>query len=271
MTNEKFVENVRRIAASDPTYREGGDGGDGTCDCIGLVMGALGGSYPMHSTNWFARYMVDNLSPASDYAEDEFDAGQLVFKARDPNNPRYDLNDRYKAGGRYDTGDLTDYYHVGVVTSVYPFGITHCTSSDDIDGIDYDDSMTGWTHVANVKGMEFVNADDDEPASTPAKVQTTIVQSPDGKPVRLRSTPTTEGNYNTIIKVNAGETVEVLEAADEWATVRWQGTRGYMMREFLRLEESTPSEPAPVEDVTITLSVAAAEELMAALRRAGVG
>jgi len=58
----------------------------------------------------------------------ELKTGDIVFKAYDPGDSGYDLPDRYKPGGAYYDGDLNDYYHVGVVTSVSPFQITHMTT-----------------------------------------------------------------------------------------------------------------------------------------------
>lgn len=262
MTNLEFVEGVRRIAASNPTYRTGGDGSDGTCDCIGLIMGALGKTFPMHSTNYFARYEVGLLDSVDNWDEAELDVGTLVFKARSASNPRYDLHERYKRGGRYDTGDLTDYYHAGVVTSVAPFVITHCTSSDDINGIDYDNSLTGWTHIAVVAGMEM---DGDEPEPFVGG-GIAVVVSENQTPVRLRSKPDT-GSYNTIAKLPTGAQVDVLETDGVWSTVCWNGQRGYMMSRYLRVIGMTAVEPEKPEEqkVNIRLSANAAAELYKAL------
>lgn len=41
VTLEAFLIEVAKIKSEAPTYREGGDGSDGTCDCIGLVIGAI--------------------------------------------------------------------------------------------------------------------------------------------------------------------------------------------------------------------------------------
>lgn len=263
MTNLEFVEGVRRIAASNPTYRTGGDGSDGTCDCIGLVMGALGKTFPMHSTNYFARYEVGPLDSVDNWDEAELDVGTLVFKARSASNPRYDLHERYKRGGRYDTGDLTDYYHVGVVTSVAPFVITHCTSSDDINGIDYDNSLTGWTHIAVVADME---TDGDEPEEKPAE-KTMLVKTIDGNPVKMRKTPSTLWPY--IEKIPNGELVTVHEMGSEWATISWGGKRGYMMREFLHeVQEDKPKQNG--QTVTISMPMDAAQALKAALELVGL-
>lgn len=54
--------------------------------------------------------------------------GDIVFKAYEPGDSGYDLPSRYKNGGTYYDGDLKDYYHVGVVTSVRPLHITHMTT-----------------------------------------------------------------------------------------------------------------------------------------------
>ena len=113
MNVSDFLRNVQRIVDSNPTYRTGGDGSDGTCDCIGLIMGALGGKFDMHSTNWFARYQTFGLEPIN-HDRYEPEVGDFRYKARNPSNPKYDLLERYVTG-RFATGDLTDYYHVGVV------------------------------------------------------------------------------------------------------------------------------------------------------------
>lgn len=263
MTNEKFVEGVQRIAASNPTYRTGGDGSDGTCDCIGLIMGALGGEYPMHSSNWFARYMTFGLAPI---APDGYEPtlGDLVYKARNPNNPKYDLHERY-VSGRYATGDLNDYYHVGVVTSVVPLEITHCTSTGNVDGIAYETTLDSWTHCGVVDVIDLVEFETGEGLVTH---ELAVVYSENGKPVKLRPFPSTDKPY--MAKVPFGAQVEILEQADEWATVRWNGQRGYMMREFLRPIGMATAEPDSEPTYTITLGASAAAELVLALRKAGV-
>ena len=36
-----FLAALQQMADARPTYRTGGSGKDGTCDCIGLIIGAL--------------------------------------------------------------------------------------------------------------------------------------------------------------------------------------------------------------------------------------
>lgn len=268
MKNTEFVNRVLEIAASNPTYRTGGDGSDGTCDCIGLIMGALGGKFDMHSSNWFARKMTLFLEPLDpDTYEPEL--GDLVYKARNPNNPKYDLHERYVTG-RYATDDLNDYYHVGTVTKVAPLEITHCTSTNNLDGIACDNTLDGWAHVGLIKGVEYVDASGDVANDTVAH-DLAVVYAENGKPVKMRPIPSTSKPY--IAEVPVGAQVEITEQADGWAKVMWNGQRGYMMTEFLRVIGMVEAEPetVPAEGYAITLSASAAAELLAALQKAGVG
>ncbi len=261
----EFIKNVQKIAESNPTYRTGGDGSDGTCDCIGLIMGALGGKFEMHSTNWFARYQMFGMEPVN-HDRYEPEVGDILYKARNPSNPKYDLHERYVTG-RYATGDLTDYYHVGVVTNVAPLEITHCTSTGDVNGIAYDSTADTWTHVGILQNVDYDGPQMDE--GTNEAHDLAVVYSENGDPVRMRSKPTAEGGYNTVAKVPPGAPVEIIEQAGEWATVRWNGQRGYMMSKYLRVIGMAPAvtdpEPEQSETVTITISANAAAELMKAL------
>lgn len=244
MKSKAFVNRVLEIAKTNPTYRTGGTGRDGTCDCIGLVMGAmyaLGHSeYPMHSSNYFVRREVDNLLRV-DAMEDDLQPGMLLFKARSDGNPRYDLHERYRQGGRYFTGDVLDYYHVGVVTGVNPLEITHCTSTGMTDGIARDGTLDSWTHAGMVRGVDYredAAASAEEAVETAADVpipNLAVVYSENREPVRLRRTPATDAGYNTIAKVPFGAEVTVLESSDDWATITWNGQSGYMQRQYLRM------------------------------------
>ena len=262
MTNNEFVAGVRRIAASNPTYRTGGDGSDGTCDCIGLIMGALGGPFDMHSTNWFARYQTFGLEPIN-HDRYEPEIGDILYKARNTNNPKYDLHERYVTG-RYATGDLLDYSHVGVVTNVAPLEITHCTSTGGVNGIDYDTTVENWTHVGILANVDYDESAMPEEVTAAKKVA--VVYSENRKPVRIRPIPSTDKPY--IAEVPFGAQVEIIEQADGWARVAWGSKRGYMMTDFLRVIDMTYTATDPVQTgtVTITINKNAAAELLNALR-----
>lgn len=235
MENTEFVKRVLEIAETNPTYRTGGDGSDGTCDCIGLIMGALGKDFPMHSTNYFARFEMAELSPIRKGTVPEI--GNLVYKARDEGSPGYDLHERYRQGGRYFASTMLDYYHVGVVTGAEPLVITHCTQTDGVDGIDYDTSLTGWSYIGEAADVGYDELPDDAPLPDLA-----VVYSDNHDPVRLRSSPSTGNGYNTIAKVPFGAEVLVLESSPDWATITWNGKRGYMQKQYLRVIGMAPAE-----------------------------
>ena len=255
MNISTFLAGVQQIADARPVYRTGGDGSDGTCDCIGLIMGAIGKRYDMHSTNYFARFQMASLDALAD--ESQLHPGSIVYKSR---RDTAQLNARYQPGGRYDNGDMLDYYHVGVVTGIDPLEITHCTSTGTVNGITYDGAIGAWSHVGDLLDVELT-----EEEETAVEAYKATVTARSGRTVRMRSRP--DADAPTMTRVPLGQTVQVLESAAGWAKVEWNGQRGYMMVEFLKkTENSGESAVSPdVSTVTITLPKEAAKALLAAL------
>lgn len=226
ITRERFLEKVEEIAQSNPSYKEGRDGSDGTCDCIGLIIGAIrraGGSWTgIHGSNYSARYEMRELLPVMDAGE--LNLGDAVYKARMPGEVGYALPERYK-----NDPDQRDYYHVGVVTAVEPLEITHCTGP----GIVRDTKLGKWTYRGR---LEKVDYDGTEVVET--MVQTATVVADSGDDVKMRSTPSqTDGLY---WKVPVGDKVQVAYVEGEWAKVRHQGRTGYMMVEYLEMDAQEP-------------------------------
>lgn len=227
ITRERFLEKVEEIAQSNPSYKEGRDGSDGTCDCIGLIIGAIrraGGAWNgIHGSNYAARYEMRELLPVMDAGE--LNLGEVVYKARMPGQTGYDLPERYGADP-----DNRDYYHIGVVTAVEPLEITHCTGP----GIVRDTKLGKWTYRGRLKKVDY---DGTEVVET--MVQTATVVADSGDDVKMRSTPSkTDGLY---WKVPVGDKVQVAYVEGEWAKVRHQGRTGYMMVEYLEMDAQEPT------------------------------
>lgn len=222
MLLEAFIAQVEAIAQASPVYRPGGDGSDGTCDCIGLVIGAIrraGGSWTgIRGSNYAARYEMRELLPVMDAGE--LNLGEVVYKARMPGQTGYDLPERYGADP-----DNRDYYHIGVVTAVEPLEITHCTGP----GIVRDTKLGKWTYRGRLKKVDY-----DGTEGMDTMVQTATVVADSGYDVKMRSTPSkTDGLY---YKVPVGATVQVASVDGEWAKVRYQDRTGYMMVEYLEMD-----------------------------------
>ena len=250
ITRERFLEKVEEIAQSNPSYKEGRDGSDGACDCIGLIIGAIrraGGSWTgIHGSNYSARYEMRELLPVMDAGE--LNPGDAVYKARMPGQTGYDLPERYGADP-----DNRDYYHIGVVTAVEPLEITHCTGP----GIVRDTKLGKWTYRGRLKKVDYdgtegmetmvqtatVVADkvdyDGTSQEVGTMVQAATVVADSGDDVKMRSTPSqTDGLY---WKVPVGDKVQVAYVEGEWAKVRHQGRTGYMMVEYLKMDAQEPT------------------------------
>ena len=228
MILEAFIAQVEAIAQASPVYRLGGDGSDGTCDCIGLVIGAIrraGGAWMgTHGSNYAARYEMRELLPVTDAGE--LCLGDVVYKARTPGQAGYDLPERYK-----NDPDNRDYYHVGVVTATSPLEITHCTGP----GIVRDTKLSKWTYRGRLKKVDY---DGTEVVET--MVQTAKVTAASGSAVKMRSKPSASDRLYWEVPV--GAEVQVAEVTGSWAKVRYGDRTGYMMTDFLALDAQEPPE-----------------------------
>lgn len=239
-----FLREVGSIAYERPTYRIRGRGADGTCDCVGLIMGSMyrngHAKYPLHSSNYFARYETEDLAKIN--SDTTLEPGMVVYKARADNGQ---LDERYRKGGAHHAGDPLDYYHVGVVTQSNPLEITECTEGGGVNGIDYDRSIRGWTHCGWVKGVTRSYEEGESDMAT----YKAWVYAPSGTTVNLRERPNSSGKL--LDRVPIGTSVTVNESAQGWAQVTVNGKTGYMMAQYLQYDpESGPAEPEaePKED-----------------------
>lgn len=256
MILEAFIAQVEAIAQASPVYRLGGDGSDGTCDCIGLVIGAIrraGGAWTgTHGSNYAARYEMRELLPVTDAGE--LCLGDVVYKARTPGQAGYALPERYK-----NDPDQRDYYHVGVVTATSPLEITHCTSP----GIVRDTKLGKWTYRGRLKKVGYDSAEGVETMAQEAKVT-----AASGSTVKMRSKPSaSDGLY---WEVPVGAEVQVAEITGGWAKVRYGDRTGYMMAAFLDMDgQEAPEEGGSAESVAggglVTVQRAALQEVYDAL------
>ena len=257
VTMKSFLRGVDAIAEEKPTYRLGHDGSDGTCDCIGLIIGAIrraGGEWNgTHGSNWAARNAMDTLHAVG--AAGDLQVGQVVFKAAEPWQSGYNLPDRYKDGA-----DTRDYYHVGVVRSVSPLEIVHCTGP----GSMHDNKLGKWNYAG---WLRMVSRWKDEGEAD--KMQTAVVIAESGSTVNLRKTP--HGALED--RVQVGSTAQVLDTMDGWARIVTNGKTGWMDLKFLRMQDSGEPDTSGGADgtgadgdmMTVTLPRSAAEALLSAL------
>lgn len=212
---DHFLQQIDAIAAAQPAYRLGADGSNGECDCIGLIIGAIrraGGTWGgTHGSNYAARNATLQLAPLT--SAGQLSPGCLVYKTAPPGASNHHLPSRYE-----DHPDQLDYYHVGVVRSVSPLRIIHCTTP----GICTDETIFPWSHFGWPAAVSA------KTAPAPASL-TAVVTAPSGSCVNLRKTP----GGALLERLPLGATVTVEEQGDTWCRISYAGRTGWMMTAFL--------------------------------------
>ena len=233
---KEFLTHIDAIAAEAPSYKLGGDGSGGECDCIGLIIGAIrrsGGQWTgIHGSNYAARNEMAYLLPVTD-AED-LNVGEVVYKAAMPGQTNYALPSRYAKDP-----DQRDYYHVGVVRSVDPLQIVHCTSPG---GITSDTKLGRWTHRG---WLAKISREEDAPMQT---VTMATVVADSGSTVKMRATPSTDERRWWGVPV--GTQVPVAARQDGWSRIAYNGHSGWMMDKFLFMPgDDVSKQPSQDDDV----------------------
>ena len=238
---KKFLSMVAVIKSLNPAYKQPGDGSNGVCDCIGLIIGAIrrmGLKWTgIHGSNYAARYQVVNLQKIT--ALSDLQMGDVMLKAYEKGHAKWDLPSRYWAGKQYYNGDLKDYYHAGTITSLSPVTITHMTSprmktltiKSMSDLIKYN-----WLYHGKAKPIVeaaggTASIPSLPPATTPSTGSMAVVVANSGGTVNMRAKASTAGKV--IMRVPLGTTVEIIAPGEKWAEIRNGNRTGFMMAEFL--------------------------------------
>ena len=225
-----FLEKILQIFNSNPKRREPGDGSDGYCDCIGLIIGAIrrmGLKWTgIHGSNWCARKELTGLKEIK--SQSDLELGDIVLKAVPKGHKNWKLPSRYQKGGKYYNGDLNDYYHAGVVYSLNPFQIRHMSSKMTIDK-KYN-TYYPWTHHGKstilIKAAGGVT-----PTPVPTSGTQAVVVAESGGTVNLRETPSLKGGL--IMRIKLGSIVDIVSPGEEWCKITYGSKTGYMMAKFL--------------------------------------
>lgn len=245
-----FLEKVEEIRREQPKYRKGGDGSDKTCDCIGLIMGALrraGETWKgTHGSNYAARNQMENLRRVTKASD--LEVGEVIYKAFDPMDDNWDLPATYAQDE-----DQLDYYHVGVITSVEPLIITHCTTPS----VKQDYKLGSWAYAGNLKKVNY------EGVGPVEEVKKAIIDRPTGvtgDTVNMRKGAGL--NYDRIEKIQFGTEVDVMADLGEWCYIKVDGKSGYVMSNFILYAGDPDTMDDPVE-----LTEDARADMLAALTK----
>ena len=237
-----FLKAIEDNVNRTNVYKLGGDGTNGECDCIGLIVGGkrlCGGKWTgLHGSNYAARFEMTSFAPIA--KEKDFFLGEIVFKAKSPNDEGYELPDRYKNGGSRFTGDLTDYYHVGIVTSVKPLTITHCTT---VGPIVRDHEKRRWAYGGMLKGIDYSEIGF---VTNEVNEMVTVAGGNAKSPINMRERHSVLSPR--IAEIPQNSEVELLEAGTDWSYISYGGKNGYVMTKFI---QSSPEENTATGDTIL--------------------
>lgn len=228
---DKYVECVESIYIEMPDYRIGGDGSDGTCDCIGMGRGALERAgvddvKNMRGTNQAARKTFRNLQKIR--KESQLRKGDIVLKVRDKDDKEMPLPSQYRKGGseyNADVGEI-NFVHYGTVSSVNPLVITHMTSPKP----KKDTTLGKWTYFAQLPWVAY----DEEQGPVP---DVAVVYAESGKTVKMRAKPSAMCRLYWDIPI--GTEVVLVTPGDKWSEIIAQGRSGYMLSKYLYTKDDT--------------------------------
>lgn len=223
-----FLSYAEQIAAEEPSYRHGGFGQDGTCDCIGLIIGAIrraGGNWRgTHGSNYAARNEMASFEAIQ--GEKSLEVGDAVYKARDPRDGKYALPDKYRPGGGAFSGDTNDYYHVGVVVSVNPLRIRHMTTPRP----KMDTAIGKWTYHGRLKKIDYREGG----KQMSEKATVVLPTGSKGSTVNLRDKASTSGAI--LAQIPVGTVVDVVTDQGKWCEIITQGYHGFMMSNYIEYQ-----------------------------------
>lgn len=232
-----FLSAIQSIVSDRPTYRNGGSAADGTCDCIGLIIGAIrraGGKWSgTHGSNYAARNEMQTLESSP-----RLEIGTVMYKYYAPGEAGWNLPSTYA-----NHPDQNDYYHVGTVLSVSPLKIAHCTSWSGGSGIKIDTTLGKWKHGGRIKGVAY--HDNYSPPKEVTRSMTGRIDLPPERNVFLRIKPDKSSGW--FARVDGGEVVEIVSITDNWVRVRYGGYDGYIDSRYVLAGEAPIQPPQDID------------------------
>lgn len=217
-----FIEAVQKNANRVNRYELGKSGDNGACDCIGLIIGALemmGIPWKgTHGTNYTVRNALISVSVIDNI--NALEVGELVFKRRNKGDNGYSLPSKYSGDP-----DQTDYYHVGVVMSVNPLRIIHCTGVPT--GIATDTKQGKWSVHGQLAVLANIEPEEGEKIMYKVHLHGGNLE----KPINFRKGMSTTSAMLGEIPQDAE--VDYLGESGDWAKVIYGGRTGYVLSAFV--------------------------------------
>lgn len=201
----------------------------GCVDCSGAFVYAyreLEDKSIVHGSNGIARkWTVGGMLPLS-----RAEPGMGAFKTKQPGEEGYDLPERYRQNGASYTGDLTDYYHIGLVDED-PHYVLNAKGTKQGFCRDALTIKNGWDFVSYLKDVEYGGGESEKHMD--AKV--VLPSGASGDTVNMRSKPSKDSPL--VFRVPIGSLVDILVDQGAWCKIDYAGKQGWMMSNYLEYED----------------------------------
>ena len=263
MTRDAILALFEQMQAEHWKYAIGA-AEQGSVDCSGAFVYAykvLDGLSLYHGSNYMARNEAMQLLPIT-----QATAGMIAFKAREPSEQGYALPEKYRQGGRSYTGDVRDYYHVGLVSRDGAH-VLNAQSSETGFVSSVLSTKNGWDYVGY--GMHIDYGDEDTtPKQEEGKttMEKATVTATSGTTVNMRVKPSVTANL--VDRVPVGAQVDIVSSGSEWSIVKHDGLTGYMMTRYLTKDGTAGTDTTELD--ALKERIAKLEERVQALE-GGVG
>lgn len=187
----------------------------GCVDCSGAFVWAYKqfGRSIAHGSNTIARRYVQRLLPIR-----EARPGMAAFKVRKPGDRNYKLPAKFQKGGSAYNGDLSDYYHIGLVDETGQYVLNA------------QGEKAGFTRtkIATWAAVGYLSAVDYDGGET---METMYVTAASGKTVHMRKAP--DKRAKVVKDLPIGTEVAAGPDISGWREIIHGDDGGYMMSEFL--------------------------------------
>lgn len=262
ISKDEILALFERMQTEHWTYKPGA-AEQGTVDCSGAFVYAYNTKKIdlYHGSNYMARNEAMQLLPII-----QATPGMIAFKAREPSEQGYALPEKYRQGGKSYTGDVRDYYHVGLVSRDGAH-VLNAQSSETGFVSSALSTKNGWDYVGY--GMHIDYGDED---TTPKQgegkttMEKATVTATSGTTVNMRVKPSVTANL--VDRVPVGAQVDIVSSGSEWSIIKYDGLTGYMMTRYLTKDGTAGTDTTELD--ALKERIAKLEERVQALE-GGVG
>ena len=200
----------------------------GCAGAFSYAFRALGGRIAHGSNTIARRYITGGMRPIS-----EAQPGMAAFKAKSPGEDGYSLPAKFQPGGASYDGNLTDYYHIGLVDEDTGY-VLNAKGTNSGFCRDKLTAKNGWDCVAYLKNVDYGGKDKpDEKGDDMEEKEAKVVlpSGASGTTVNMRAQASTSAKL--IARVPVGDTVNVTRDDGAWCAISWNGFNGWMMSNYI--------------------------------------